>query len=63
MTLYTVKANSFSGVYTAGKYVANSPEEAKQKAAEDYRNSSLGRQLKDVNAFHFFITSEERVDG
>jgi len=63
MKLYTVKANSFSGVYNAGRYVADSPEEAKRKAAEDYRSSPLGRTQKDVGAFHFFITAEERIDG
>lgn len=63
MKLYTVKANSFSGVYNAGRYVAGSPEGAKQKAKEEYMNSPMGRQLKDVGRFSFFIPHEESVDG
>ena len=63
MKLYHVSASSLTATYSAGKFIAESPEEAKQKAKDRYRNSSLGRTLKDVGAFHFYITKEEKVDG
>jgi hypothetical protein len=44
--------------YNAGRFVANSPEEACEMAREDYRRSSLGRSLKDAGAFRFFTVDK-----
>ena len=58
MREYTVKASSMTGTYTAGKFCADSKQEACEMAREEYRNSSLGRTLKDVGAFRFYTLSE-----
>ena len=63
MKLYRVGASNMNATYNAGSFVADSPEEAKEKAREAYRNSPMGRQFKDVGGFRFFIKSTERVDG
>jgi len=61
MKVYTVGASNFSGTYSAGKFAAESRQEAIEKAQNKYRNSPLGRDLKDVGAFRFYITNEERI--
>lgn len=60
MKVYSIGASSFHGTYSAGRFVADSVEEAIEKAKEQYRNSPLGRSLKDVGAFRFYVTKEER---
>ena len=47
------------GTYNAGRFCAESIEEAIEMAREAYRNSSLGRTLKDVGAFRFYERAEE----
>lgn len=55
MREFKVRASSMSASYNAGVHVAESPREACEKAREWYRNSSLGRQLRDVMAFDFYV--------
>lgn len=59
MKQYNVKASNFHGTYSAGRFCAENAEEAKQMARDEYRNSGLGRALKDVGAFRFWIASDE----
>lgn len=54
--LYRVKASSMVATYTAGTFVADSPAEACEMARDHYRDSDLGRTLKDVGAFRFYAT-------
>jgi hypothetical protein len=63
MKLYTVGASSMTASYSAGRFIAESRDEAIAKARERYRGSSLGQQLNDVGAFRFYITDEQKVDG
>jgi hypothetical protein len=58
MREYCVKASTMSGTYNAGRFVASSPEEAKEMAREAYRNSPIGREFKDVGAFRFWIATD-----
>ena len=58
MKEYRVMCSSMSATYSAGRYVANTAEEACQMAREEYQNSSLGKQLKDVGAFRFYTVSK-----
>ena len=58
MREYKVMCSSMIATYSAGRYIASSPEEACEMAREEYRNSSLGRQLKDVGAFRFYTVSK-----
>ena len=55
---YKVKASNFSASYNAGTFQDESPEEACEMAREAYRNSTLGRAMKDVNAFRFYVVSK-----
>ena len=59
MREYLVKASNMRATYAVGRFTANSPEEAKSAAIDSYRNSSLGRSLKDVGAFKFWIATED----
>jgi hypothetical protein len=43
-----------SATYNAGVFVAESAQEACDMARDSYARSPLGRQLRDVGAFHFF---------
>ena len=63
MRVYKMGASSMSGTYTAGTFVAESEDEAQEKAREAYRNSPLGRGLKNAGAFRFYVISSERVNG
>jgi hypothetical protein len=64
MREYLIKASNMSATYTAGRYCANSPQEACAMAREDYRNSAMGRQFKDTAAFRFWVSSDDRdMDG
>lgn len=58
MKEYKVRASSFSASYNAGRFCAESPEEACERAKEDYRNSALGRHAKDVGAFRFYVVDK-----
>lgn len=59
MKEYLVGAANFHATYTAGRFIANSPQEAIEKAKEDYKKSGIGRALKDISSFRFFIMTEE----
>jgi len=61
--LYVIGCANFHATYDAGRFVAESPEEAIEKARARYRTSDLGRMLNDVAAFRFYVKSVERVDG
>lgn len=61
--LYEIGASNLHGTYNAGRFVAETPEEAIEQARERYRLSGLGRALKDVAAFRFYVKGSERVDG
>ena len=50
-----VKASSFSATYTAGIYCTESDAEAVEQARDAYRDSHMGRTMKDVGAFHFYV--------
>jgi hypothetical protein len=58
-----VKASNFSATYTAGRFVAGSPEEAIEQAREEYRNSPIGRSLKDAGSFRFYVADEPPQRG
>lgn len=58
MREYLVKCSNMHATYTAGRYVADSPADAKEMARDEYRKSPLGRQLRDVGAFTFWIASD-----
>lgn len=55
---YRVKASHIGGTYNAGKFIAETPQEACEMAREKYRRSDLGRTLKDVNSFHFYVVDK-----
>jgi len=55
MREYKVMASSMTATYSAGRFFASSPREACQKAHDHYRDSQLGRMLKDVGAFRFYV--------
>ncbi len=55
MKEFKVMASSMSATYTSGKFVAETADEAIQLAKENYRNGSLGKSLKDVGAFRFYV--------
>ncbi len=59
MREYLIKASNMSATYTAGRFCANSAEEAKEMAREKYRNSILGRELKDTGAFRFWVAKPD----
>lgn len=62
---FKVMASSFIGTYTAGRFVAESAEDAIDQARQKYRDSQLGRTMQDVGAFRFYTVSEfphERED-
>jgi len=58
MKNYLVKCSNFYATYSAGKYQAESEQEAIEKARREYADSSLGRMLKDVGAFSFWVASD-----
>jgi len=58
MKEYKVMASSMTATYRAGRFVANSKEEAIRMAQDDYRKSELGRTLKDCGAFRFYVVSD-----
>jgi hypothetical protein len=55
---YKVMCANMHATYSAGRFIASSPEEACQMAREEYANSSLGRDLKDAGAFRFYTVSK-----
>lgn len=63
MREYIVQCSNMRATYTAGTYVADSPEEAKRLAREDYRKSAIGRALSDVGAFRFWVSSPVPSQG
>ena len=58
MKEYKIMASSMTGTYTAGRHIANSPAEACEMARIAYRDSSLGRCLKDAGAYHFYVVQK-----
>jgi hypothetical protein len=56
-----VMAANFHGTYNAGTYETESDTEAIELARERYRSSSLGRGLKDVGAFRFWVAEREQA--
>lgn len=55
---YKVRASNLTATYNAGRFVADSPEQACEMARDDYAQSPLGRQMKDARAFKFFTVSK-----
>lgn len=55
-----VRASNMSATYTAGVFCTETDSEAIEQARERYRDSSLGRQLKDVGAFRFYVAGRGR---
>lgn len=51
---YRVQASSLTATYNAGRFVAESPEQACRMAREEYGRSATGRMLKDAGAFRFY---------
>jgi hypothetical protein len=62
MKTYRIGASNLWGTYTVGKYQAESAAEAILQAQRDYANSSLGRELKDVGAFRFYVLKDEKEE-
>jgi hypothetical protein len=58
---FKVSASSPWGTYTAGVFEAESPADAVEMARESYRRSTLGRELKDVGAFRFYVTASAPI--
>lgn len=61
-----VRASSMSATYNAGVFCTATDAEAIQQAREQYRDSTLGRSMKDVGAFHFYVAgrgAEAYADG
>jgi len=58
MIEYKVMASSMIATYRAGKFSAGSPDAAVRLAKQAYRASPLGRELKDVGAFRFYVVSD-----
>ncbi|MDO9528731.1 MAG: hypothetical protein Q7J27_06175 [Syntrophales bacterium] len=54
MREYKVRASNMGATYNVGRFIAESPWQACERAREKYRNSDLGQALRDVNAFNFF---------
>ena len=57
MKQYKVMASSMIATYNAGTFTAKSAADAIEMAREKYRNSPLGRQLKDVGSFNFYTVA------
>ena len=57
-----VRASSLSATYNAGRFVADSPQEAIEMAREQYQRSPLGRQMNDVRAFRFYVATPEESE-
>jgi hypothetical protein len=55
ITARKVKASSLSATYTAGVYHTESDAEAIEQARNAYRDSALGRSLRDAGAFRFYV--------
>jgi hypothetical protein len=55
MTARLVKASSMSATYTAGIYHTDSDAEAIEQARNAYRDSALGRTLRDAGGFRFYV--------
>jgi hypothetical protein len=58
MREFKVRASSMSATYNAGRFVAESAEEACRMAREEYAKSPLGRQMKDAGAFRFYTVDK-----
>ena len=50
-------ASSMTATYTAGRYIAATPQEACDMAQQSYANSPLGRAMHDVGAYRFYTVS------
>lgn len=46
-----------SATYNAGIYCTDSDGEAVEQAREKYADSPLGRSMKDVGAFRFYVAA------
>ena len=65
MREYKVMCSSMTATYSAGRFIAPTPEAACEMAREAYAKSVLGRSLRDVGAFRFYTVSQfpyERED-
>lgn len=56
---YRIRASSLTATYNAGTFTANSPQEACRMARDEYRDSPLGRQMRDVGAFRFYVSTPD----
>lgn len=55
-----VKASSMTATYSAGIYCTDSDAEAIEQAREHYAQSSMGRTMRDVGAFRFYVAARGR---
>lgn len=55
---YKVMASNMAATYAAGRFIADSATDACEQARISYRDSPLGRSLKDAGAFRFYTVSE-----
>lgn len=55
---YKVMASSMTATYTAGRWCAESPQQACEMARRDYQNSRLGMALKDAGGFRFYVVDK-----
>lgn len=55
---YKVMANSMAATYRAGRHIADNKAEACKKARMEYAKSPVGRAIKDVGAFRFYVVAE-----
>jgi len=58
MREYKVMCSNFHGTYRAGSFVASSKAEAIEKAKDNYRRSDMGRVMKDVGSFRFWVVPD-----
>lgn len=58
MKEYKIMASNFSATYSAGRYCAETPQQAIEQARQDYARSPLGRTMRDVNGFRFYVVDK-----
>jgi len=57
MKEYKVMASSMDATYSAGRFCADTPEQAIEMARDGYRCSPLGRRMNDVGAYRFYTVN------
>lgn len=62
MEEFWVQASSLSATHNAGKYFADSPQEACDMARRDYADSPAGRNMGDVGAYWFYTVEKFDIE-